>query len=279
MKAVKALLYSMAFMFIYLFMQLIFSVIFMIPMMMANSDIFFNNTNQDMIMEMVTKASLYSLPFCIIATFFIYWLIFYMRNKNFIKTLSLNKVKVSTLLLAIFFSISFYPVIAFFADFLTKIYPNFSEIQNIFDDMFQISVLFSIIYVCFMGPIMEEIVTRGLIFSEMKSGTNFLIAIIIQALFFGIMHMNMVQGTYAFILGVVYGIFREKFNSLLIVIICHIVHNSYSVALDYLPDSISNSDMFMNIYLAVSIIFLVVSSVLLYFNWKKHYKVKYSYDF
>ena len=122
-----------------------------------------------------------------------------------------------------------------------------------------------------MGPIMEEIVTRGLVFNEIKVSTNFIIAILLQAFLFGVMHLNIVQGIYAFVLGVTYGIFREKFNSLIITFVCHIVHNSYSVLLGLLPEKIANSDIFTNTLTIASLVLLVVFIVLLYFNYKKHY--------
>lgn len=275
MKALKAFLFSLVYVGVYLVIQVIFSSIFMGIMMINSGDI--SSFNIDAVMELTIKASIYSMPFCIVATFLTYWLIFNIRKKSFFKALSLKKIKLSTVLLAIGFSICFYPLIAIFADFLSKIFPSFDEIQNTFNDMFNISIVFSVLYVCIMGPIMEEILTRGLIFNEMKSSTNFIVAIIIQAFLFGVIHLNMVQGIYAFILGLVYGLFREKFNSLIIVIVCHIVHNSYSIVLDYLPESIVSNDLIMNILVIVSTAFLIVFSISLYFDWKKNYKHKHIY--
>ncbi|MCL2323698.1 MAG: CPBP family intramembrane metalloprotease [Oscillospiraceae bacterium] len=273
MRFVKALLYSLAFVGIYIFMQLIFSIIFLIPMMFTPANLkAIQDFNTDVIINLSTIATVYSLPFCIIATFFIYVLIFKLRRISFKKALYLNKVKPSTILLSIGFSICFYPLISMLADFLTKFYPSFDMIQNTFSDMFRISVPFSILYICFMGPIMEEIITRGLVFNEIKISSNFIIAILIQALLFGAMHLNMVQGIYAFVLGVTYGIFREKFNSLIIAFVCHIVNNSYSIFLSYLPEQIVNKYLLSNAFTIISIVLLVAFSVMLYFNYKKHYK-------
>lgn len=235
--------------------------------------------DQNRLLELSTKVFVYSMPVCIIITFLVYLLIFSLRRKSLLQALSLNKIKLSTVLLAIGFTICFYPIIAILADILSKAFPtsSFNEIQDSFDNMFKISTFFSVLYICILGPIMEEIMTRGLIFNEMKTNTNYLIAILVQAIFFGFMHLNIVQGIYAFVLGVVYGLFRENFNSLIIVITCHIVHNSYPILLEYLPKHITSNDFIMNTALIISGVFLVVFSILLFFDWKKNYKTKHVY--
>ena len=274
MKIIKALLFSLIYIGLYLIIQLIFSGIFLGIMMASDSGRF--TLDRNMLMELAIKASVYSMPICIIVTFLIYWLIFNIRKKNIFQALSLNKIKPSTILLIIGFTICFYPIVTILAGILSTAFPSssFNEIQDTFNDMFKVSASFSVIYICILGPTMEEIITRGLIFNEMKMSTNCLIAILVQACLFGIMHLNIVQGVYAFVLGIVYGLFRDKFNSLIIVIICHIVHNSYSVLLDYLYEHIAIND---SIIIIVSTIFLVVFSILLFFHWKKHYKPKHLY--
>ncbi len=254
-------------------LQVILAIIFMISIIILNGYSIDILTDESMVLKLSIDAFMYSLPFSIICTFLAFWLITALRGKNFLKMLNLNRIKMSTFLLCIGFSICFYPLIAVIADNLTKIFPSFNEIQDTFNEMFNGSLLFSIIYVCIMGPIMEEIITRGLIFYEFKESTNSLIAIILQAIFFGIMHLNMVQGIYAFILGITYGIFREKFNSLIITIVCHIAHNSFSMALGYLPDKITNNDFILPIAFVFTCLFLIIFSILLYIDWKKHYKL------
>lgn len=94
----------------------------------------------------------------------------------------------------------------------------------------------SIIAAVLLAPIGEEILCRGIIMHycrRMTEGlqnkvTAFWIANVLQALIFGIMHGNFVQGTYAFILGMGLGLLQHRYNSLYPAMICHFAVNFLS---------------------------------------------------
>lgn len=80
--------------------------------------------------------------------------------------------------------------------------------------------------VVLLAPIVEEIIFRGLTFYIARRATKrFWIANIIQALAFGIMHANVVQGTYAFFMGLIMGWVYHRFHSLYASILLHFVIN------------------------------------------------------
>ena len=68
----------------------------------------------------------------------------------------------------------------------------------------QISILMVICSVIF-APFCEELVFRGVTMHQAKKCLPFWAANLLQALLFGIFHMNMIQGIYAFCLGLVLG--------------------------------------------------------------------------
>lgn len=83
-----------------------------------------------------------------------------------------------------------------------------------------------VLYVVVLGPILEELIFRGLTFYYTKKFTKrFWLANVLQAVFFGIMHGNLVQGVYAFFLGLFLGWVYEKFQSLYATVWMHIVFN------------------------------------------------------
>lgn len=94
----------------------------------------------------------------------------------------------------------------------------------------------TIIAAVILAPIGEEILCRGIVMHyarKMSAGigsekASFWIANVLQALLFGIMHGNFVQGTYAFILGMGLGILRHKFQSLYPAMLCHFAINFLS---------------------------------------------------
>ena len=100
------------------------------------------------------------------------------------------------------------------------------------------SVLF-IITAIFMAPIVEELIFRGLIlhYCRLFTGSDkdqlenrnytlyLIIANLLQALFFGLYHGNWIQGTYAFIFGILLGFIAIKTDSLMISTLLHIIIN------------------------------------------------------
>ncbi|MFN2987262.1 lysostaphin resistance A-like protein, partial [Escherichia coli] len=87
----------------------------------------------------------------------------------------------------------------FLSGILTKIIPSYGEVVN------QLNVAsksaLQLVIAIILIPIYEEIVFRGIIFGYLRKNFNIIVAILVQALIFGIMHLNLVQGIYTFILG------------------------------------------------------------------------------
>lgn len=75
------------------------------------------------------------------------------------------------------------------------------------------------------APLAEEIVFRAMIFRTLRKGFAFWPAAILSGLAFGVYHMNLVQGVYASLLGVLLAYIYEKTNSLLGVYIFHLSFN------------------------------------------------------
>lgn len=77
-----------------------------------------------------------------------------------------------------------------------------------------------------LAPISEEIIFRGMTMNIARKFTkNFWIANVFQAFVFGIAHMNIVQSTYAFVLGLLLGYVYRKYNSLFASMIGHLAFN------------------------------------------------------
>ncbi len=89
----------------------------------------------------------------------------------------------------------------------------------------------------FFAPFSEEFMFRGVMFYylqrifEGKCGKRktFWLANLMQADLFGIYHMNFIQGTYAFLVGLVLGYLMFHFGSILAPILAHMIHNFLSV--------------------------------------------------
>lgn len=82
-----------------------------------------------------------------------------------------------------------------------------------------------IILVCFIAPVIEEILFRGTVFRILKRYLPLLWANLIQALLFAISHNNIVQGIYVFLLGLIVGYVYTKYETVFATILIHMSYN------------------------------------------------------
>lgn len=115
--------------------------------------------------------------------------------------------------------------------------------------------LLMVISVGLAAPFIEEIIFRGLVFNELVKKLPIAVIIFLQALFFGIYHMNIVQGIYTFILAIFMGMALYWTGSIWAPIILHVVNNLASTVLSlYVPQNILESySLIFAAYIVLSI--------------------------
>jgi hypothetical protein len=97
-------------------------------------------------------------------------------------------------------------------------------------------------------PIIEEIMYRGLVFDQLRKNLPLSLALIFQALIFGLIHLNMVQGTYAFMIGILLGVALIRSRSIILPIAIHMGTNLSGVILSKFQNEIGNTaEMIMRI--------------------------------
>ena len=94
----------------------------------------------------------------------------------------------------------------------------------------QISILMVICSVIF-APFCEELVFRGVTMHQAKKCLPFWAVNLLQALLFGIFHMNMIQGIYAFCLGLVLGYVCNRGGSIYYSLLLHMLFNFWGTVL------------------------------------------------
>ena len=77
-----------------------------------------------------------------------------------------------------------------------------------------------------VGPVTEELLFREAITGEMlRRGANPWMAILVSALAFGAMHLNLAQGLYALPIGILLGIIYYKTGNIVLTSLLHILNN------------------------------------------------------
>lgn len=144
--------------------------------------------------------------------------------KEFSKKLNLPLYIVSVVAMVVGTSYASESIINFFSAVKPEWIDMYNEIMELagFDEISVWLVLSAVI----LGPIAEELTFRGLTLGYARStGMKVQWAIVLQALLFAVVHGNMVQGSYAFILGLLMGYAVYKTGNLWASIIIHIGFN------------------------------------------------------
>ena len=120
-----------------------------------------------------------------------------------------------------------------------------------------------------LAPVGEEFLCRGVCQRYGKKAFgNFWMANLLQALGFGLIHANWVQGIYAFIIGLVLGYMAERYDSLLPGMLIHFVVNFSSST--WAPYVMEDLDQTMGIGILLMVIPMLIAAPMLVFIEKKH---------
>lgn len=173
------------------------------------------------------------------------------------KALSLPDLGIYVLLgMGAYFLIAFYMQAASLAaPGLMEAYEEMVEESGIGDLTF-----WSTVSTLVLAPISEELIFRGITKNlAQKAFRGFWISNIIQSLFFGIAHLDWIQGIYAFLLGLLLGYLCEKYHSLYASMLMHLIFNFFGTYLASLLDILLPSD---SCNLPLAIVFLALGLAL-----------------
>ena len=160
----------------------------------------------------------------------------------------------------------------YFMNFLSSLFPqwlvNYEQMMENFGlgsvDTFSVPL---IVYTIFLGPITEELTFRGLTYTYARRTMTFLGANVFQAILFGLLHMNPLQGIYAGVLGLVFGVIYEKSRNILVTMGLHILFNSAGIVIGTLSAYYSESQMLGDTM--ISFYFIALGSILVtYFGYE-----------
>lgn len=125
-------------------------------------------------------------------------------------------------------------------------YDTYQELMESigFGDVTLILALYSI----FIAPISEELIFRGVTMKYAAKAMPFFLANILQAFLFGAFHGNMVQGTYAFVVGLFCGYVCYKGGSIYLSVLFHMLFNLWGT---FAPEFLSYGGNSILIHLVI----------------------------
>ena len=139
---------------------------------------------------------------------------------------------VCLMVVGLFASFNILQMIIFALTDVMKYFPSYDSVADMLStDSFAVQLLAMGV----AAPAIEELVFRGILINRMKWLPSWA-AVLVQALLFGAVHMNLFQSLYAFVAGAILGIIYVKFRSIVIVIAGHMSYNLSSLLISEVAD-------------------------------------------
>lgn len=111
----------------------------------------------------------------------------------------------------------------------------FNDYSKVMETILSGQIWLVIMYTIILAPIVEELIFRGLILKLTNRAVPFVVANFAQAAIFGIYHGNIVQGIYAFGLGILLGLIARKFKTIIAPIVLHMIVNGSAFLVGFFP--------------------------------------------
>ncbi len=152
------------------------------------------------------------------------------------KTFRIKKVKLRTILLVIPLTYMLMPLVALCNAFTLLFTEN--VVEGITDAVLSLPIAVTFFILAVFGPFTEELAFRGAEYSGLAESGNRTGAILLQGAMFGLMHMNLNQFVYAFVIGIAFGVLCEVTGSILPGFFAHLLINgSSTVSMYFLEDA------------------------------------------
>lgn len=139
------------------------------------------------------------------------------------------------------------------------------------------NIFIGILLACIMAPLVEEFMFRGIIFTRLRFRFNNTAAVLISSLMFGLLHVSLAR-VHAFIFGITVCLVFKKYNNIFLNIILHSVCNFLSIITDYISflnfDILTASDSSIKLYILISTVFVLLSSIYLFKFCKNNWNVR-----
>lgn len=107
----------------------------------------------------------------------------------------------------------------------------FSQSEQAYQETIQSlikSPVTSLVQVCIIAPVIEEILMRGFVLGGLKNTYGIVVALLLSSMLFALLHFNMVQTLSAFVCGMILGLLYLQTNAILCCIIAHCGYNFIS---------------------------------------------------
>lgn len=154
------------------------------------------------------------------------------KNVSLKELAGFRKVKTSTVFMTVLYAFLLMPLTSLL-NAISMVFVD-NVVLDIAGDILDVPFLITFLMMAIIGPFSEELVFRGFIFRGYRTSGNIFGAVILSAILFGLMHMNLNQMPYAIALGIMMALLAEATGSTTAPFIMHLVFNGQSVCMMYI---------------------------------------------
>ncbi|WP_244833668.1 type II CAAX endopeptidase family protein [Clostridium sp. BJN0001] len=200
--------------------------------------------------------------------------LFIVKNLRKAKANYIKKISLKNFLMIILFSFGVMYISNMFSLIIDSLLRTFtrSGLNNPVSDMLSGgSIFLKIFFICFIGPIIEEVMFRKIIISRLVGYGEF-IAVFVSAFMFAFGHGNLSQFFYAFSLGAIFAYITVKTGTIFYSVIIHCIINliGSGLLLRLFSNNATLKAFSGGVFMFISIIFaifMIVKNVkMVYFN-------------
>lgn len=171
-------------------------------------------------------ASLVISAFSAIICIIVFYRWYTRQMKNECNSIVKVKMKLKHVLLLILLGIGLQVGISFLMNLIAMVKPNlFNNYGLILEQLGGGTTIVSFIYIGIIAPISEELIFRGVLLNKAKVVLPIFWANVLQGFLFGLYHMNIIQGIYAFIIGMFLGSICIGLKSIYAAVVLHVIIN------------------------------------------------------
>lgn len=157
-------------------------------------------------------------------------LIYVLHNKlSYRNDLGFKKIKVGTIFMSVLLAALVTPLVSLVNLVTQLVVPN--TLVQMSDDLLSGSGIIVWFLASVYGPFCEEFFFRSVLFNGFSKYSGLIKGMFVSALLFGLMHLNINQACYAFVLGIVFAIINTASGSVYTSMIMHTVINGWNMML------------------------------------------------
>ena len=156
----------------------------------------------------------------------------FIKGDGFIESFGIKKIKAGTFFLTILLTFVSMPM-GWFANVLSQVL-----VPNIFaqaaDSLMEGSLLPLFVSMVLLAPICEELLMRGFFQNRFSKLLPFGVSAVLSGFLFGVLHMNINQFCYAWVLGIIFAYVNRASGSMITSTIMHMIFNAFGCVIMFI---------------------------------------------